>query len=348
MEACEPGIQWGDASNPRRAVATPLTPGRLDCRSLHRGYPGRHISFHSVACCIKCLLSATGPSPHIHRNAPTTNTNTLALLPSPSMSTCSICLDEQKQPISLPCGHIFCYPCIVRVIDAVKSYTTLHCCPTCRNPYTVVNIDPALVPAYLRPHIMPSIRKLYFDTDEKKPAARVENADVEFIDRARMQAENAALRANCGLWRKRAEVHAAATLGLLGLVRQARDCAIQIKNERDEMARRYNALKRKMEDDEYTQVSSFSPPARKLSYAFMNVPNLPGMEGKHTVASFTPPPETPRIPWALPSANILDGAPPLKRRRSASPEASPKRSRRESPRAQSPLAESPRTERNSC
>ncbi|KAI4526759.1 hypothetical protein K525DRAFT_188276 [Schizophyllum commune Loenen D] len=266
------------------------------------------------------------------------------------MTTCSICLDEQKQPVSLPCGHIFCYPCIVRVIDAVKSYTTLHCCPTCRNPYTVVNIDPALVPAYLRPHIMPSIRKLYMDSDEKKPAARAENADTEFIDRARMQAENAALRANCGLWRKRAEVHAAATLGLLSLVRQARDCAIQMKNERDEIAMRYNVLKRKSEDEEYTRSSSFSPP-RETACAFMTVPHLSSLASNDSATTaFSEPqvPETPHLPWATPSKDILDGVPALKRRRTASPDPSPKRSRRQSPSPQSPAVECLRKQHTSC
>ncbi|KIY49925.1 hypothetical protein FISHEDRAFT_40332 [Fistulina hepatica ATCC 64428] len=162
------------------------------------------------------------------------------------MPVCSICIDELKTPVSLPCGHVFCHECIVRVVNAARSYTTMHTCPACRAPYPVVTMDPGLVPEYLRPHLLPSIRRIYLDDPDRKTLP----PSLESAECGRMSAENVALRVNCGLWRKRAEVHAAATLGLLGLARQARDCAIQMKRERDEWIKRYSSLKRCREEDE--------------------------------------------------------------------------------------------------
>ncbi|XP_010556741.1 PREDICTED: E3 ubiquitin-protein ligase BAH1 isoform X2 [Tarenaya hassleriana] len=51
--------------------------------------------------------------------------------------TCSICLDTVFDPVSLTCGHIFCYMCAcsaasVSVIDGLKSAEPTEKCPLCR------------------------------------------------------------------------------------------------------------------------------------------------------------------------------------------------------------------------
>jgi hypothetical protein len=51
------------------------------------------------------------------------------------------------------------------------------------------------------------------------------------------------------MWRRRAEAHAAATLGLLNLARVSRSRALEIKAEHEDLSRRYGALKRSLECD---------------------------------------------------------------------------------------------------
>ncbi|PBK69209.1 hypothetical protein ARMSODRAFT_886706 [Armillaria solidipes] len=165
------------------------------------------------------------------------------------MPSCSICIDELKQPVALPCGHVFCTECVFRAVNAIKPYATIHYCPACRAPYTTVNIDPTLIPAHLRTHIIPSIRRLYLDEPNPNIDSTMDTPKA-VSECARISAENAALRLNCGLWRRRAEVHAAATLGLLNVARIARDNAVQLKQEKDELERRYNVLKRKIDAEE--------------------------------------------------------------------------------------------------
>ncbi|EOA38174.1 hypothetical protein CARUB_v10009650mg [Capsella rubella] len=51
--------------------------------------------------------------------------------------TCSICLDTVFDPISLTCGHIYCYMCAcsaasVNVIDGLKTAELTEKCPLCR------------------------------------------------------------------------------------------------------------------------------------------------------------------------------------------------------------------------
>ena len=58
------------------------------------------------------------------------------------------------------------------------------------------------------------------------------------------------MRSCCQVWRKRASVHAAATLGLVGLAKLARDHALKVKQEKFEIEDKYNALKRKYDSIE--------------------------------------------------------------------------------------------------
>jgi hypothetical protein len=65
---------------------------------------------------------------------------------------------------------------------------------------------------------------------------------------ARLHMENAALRQSCLVWRARTNVHVAAHLRLSALVRVAQDQTRVLKDERDELVRKYDALKRKFSD----------------------------------------------------------------------------------------------------
>jgi hypothetical protein len=66
---------------------------------------------------------------------------------------------------------------------------------------------------------------------------------------ARLHMENAVLRQSCHAWRARTNAHVAAHLGLRALLRLARDQTRALKDERDDLSRKYDALlKRKFSD----------------------------------------------------------------------------------------------------
>ena len=60
-------------------------------------------------------------------------------------------------------------------------------------------------------------------------------------------------------------MHAAATLGLVGLARIARDYALRMKKERDEFEERYNALKKEYDEKMCVPFS----PARSFSLVLL-------------------------------------------------------------------------------
>ncbi|KAE9397773.1 hypothetical protein BT96DRAFT_61251 [Gymnopus androsaceus JB14] len=163
------------------------------------------------------------------------------------MPTCNICIDTLKEPVSLPCGHVFCAACIVRAVNTIKPPTTIQPCPTCRTMYSIVHVDPSMVPHSIRPHVVPSIRRLYLEEANTQSSPSPPAAVSEC---GRLAAENGTLRANCDIWKRRAELHAAATIGLLNFARVARACTEQLKHEKDELRRQCTLLKRKLEVEE--------------------------------------------------------------------------------------------------
>lgn len=159
-------------------------------------------------------------------------------------------------------GHVFCHDCIWRAIQATKSRIPQHQCPVCNKLYStgnlfipqlvcvaafahiawvyIVNVDPELIPDRLKLHMLPSIRTLHFP-----PVI-----DIKPDDHTRDTAEIMSLKSQRRIMQWRAGVHAATISGLTCLAKMARDQAIQMRHERDLMERKYNALKRKVRDDD--------------------------------------------------------------------------------------------------
>ncbi|KAA1470167.1 hypothetical protein DENSPDRAFT_675280 [Dentipellis sp. KUC8613] len=174
------------------------------------------------------------------------------------MCNCPICLDTLTSPIALPCGHVFCHACLVQTLRC----TTRPSCPTCRRHLPVVAADPHLIPTHLQPFFQPPLRRVYLDAHSppSKPAsisaaaglptppstsapAAAPSPDPEV---SRLATENAALRAYCARWRHYAEVQSATHLGLITFGRAAREYGKALKEERDEIDRKYQSLKRKL------------------------------------------------------------------------------------------------------
>jgi hypothetical protein len=161
-------------------------------------------------------------------------------------------------------------------------YTMEHFCPTCRAGYNIgkkvlplrrfptdnfsvvsATIDTALVPPYLRRHILPTLRPVFFDdpvpSPESAPAdsdsASTSAAATSLAKPSEVSVETQSLRTSCAMWRRRAEMHSAANAGLLGFARAAKGYALCLRAERDEALNRCALLESRL-----SQLLWVSPP----------------------------------------------------------------------------------------
>jgi len=224
------------------------------------------------------------------------------------MVACGICIDQAKNPVSLPCGHIFCANCIVKSIRAVQYFTNFHPCPLCRSIYNIAPVNLRMVPPNLRAFVTPSIRRLYMDSDPHPPDE--DDTPIAFTssDISLLQGENHALRDYCVMWRRRSEIQGLANLNLMKLVHSSRDEASRLARERDELQRHCSWLERKLDDDEsLTQgnATSLEPPLSFVSSFPMSPISLPSSqsssEERHLIDGSTPPRKRLRIDSSMPS-----------------------------------------------
>jgi len=111
----------------------------------------------------------------------------------------------------------------------------------------IVPVNPAAIPMHLRPFVSPSVRRVYLDSSSPDGASSSTSTDVS-DELVRLRAENQTLRNHCVLWRRRAEVHGAATLGLLDFARMVRDQAVSLAQERDALKDQCRSLKRRLDE----------------------------------------------------------------------------------------------------
>ena len=121
-----------------------------------------------------------------------------------------------------------------------------------RSSCIIAPLDMSTVPLHLRPHITPSIRKVYLDLPPKDTnsgpktsplnTATLDSSKALSLEVARLRAEVEALKCNCSMWRRRAEAHSSTTIGLLKLCRAAKDQFTRTCRERDTIQRNYLEL----------------------------------------------------------------------------------------------------------
>ncbi|KAK0239257.1 hypothetical protein EDD85DRAFT_535882 [Armillaria nabsnona] len=77
--------------------------------------------------------------------------------------SCVICFSPYNNPVSTPCGHIFCQACISEYILACSNGLSSSC-PTCRAEFPIGTPNLKHLPRSFHPFIFPGIRRVFIDT----------------------------------------------------------------------------------------------------------------------------------------------------------------------------------------
>ncbi|PBK99833.1 hypothetical protein ARMGADRAFT_519382 [Armillaria gallica] len=91
------------------------------------------------------------------------------------VQSCVICFSPYNNPVSTPCGHIFCQACISEYILACNNGLSSSC-PTCRAEFPIGTPDLKHLPRSFHPFIFPGIRRVFLDTS---PSPEIEKLKHE-------------------------------------------------------------------------------------------------------------------------------------------------------------------------
>jgi len=68
-----------------------------------------------------------------------------------------------KEPVCLPCGHIFCSKCLSDHINTPPNKGMTASCPECRTDFNIFTPELACLPRQYHQFILPSVRRVYLD-----------------------------------------------------------------------------------------------------------------------------------------------------------------------------------------
>jgi len=151
--------------------------------------------------------------------------------------SCGICLDDLKNPVSTPCGHLHCEKCLVAHVEASSDAMTASC-PSCRAAFPVALPDLRFVPAKYHKFIIPSVRRVFVDAPTESTQALRANV-------TRLEERVKSLEKDKLLLMERCEASMAASSKHAEGERDARMEGERLKKEMQELRKKYEDVKRR-------------------------------------------------------------------------------------------------------
>ncbi|KAI0091591.1 hypothetical protein BDY19DRAFT_885525 [Irpex rosettiformis] len=162
-------------------------------------------------------------------------------------TTCTICLDDVKSPVSIPCGHLHCEGCLIQYVEQHDDVTEAPC-PTCRALFCIATPDLRFVPQKYHKYIVPTVRRVYLS----QPAAQSQPENT-------LERTNSSLRARVsglekrvtGLNQEKERLMDRCEAGIVSVrkhgerERDARQEKERLEKELEGLRRKYDAVKGK-------------------------------------------------------------------------------------------------------
>ncbi|KAE9405353.1 hypothetical protein BT96DRAFT_1015585 [Gymnopus androsaceus JB14] len=122
------------------------------------------------------------------------------------MSQCIICLSNIKDPVCIPCGHLFCSQCLSDYISSSSQDGYNSQCPTCRSSFPIVSPELTCLPKHFHRYITPSMRRVYLDSNATQALQQKLTASQTQVKKLHL--ENSRLMDSCERYMHTSRVHA--------------------------------------------------------------------------------------------------------------------------------------------
>ncbi|EMD39240.1 hypothetical protein CERSUDRAFT_112902 [Gelatoporia subvermispora B] len=171
---------------------------------------------------------------------------------------CSICLDDLKDPVSTPCGHIHCEKCLIAHVDASSDGLNASC-PTCRAEFCIAIPDLRFVSLKHHQFIMPGVRRVFLDGPSASSKALEDTITVLSTRVRELERDKTLLLDRCEAALIASSAHAEGE-------RAVRLQVDKLKKEMQELRGKYDNVKRKYKEMKDAKDSEKSTPDAGPSY----------------------------------------------------------------------------------
>ncbi|KAK0501647.1 hypothetical protein EDD18DRAFT_1143685 [Armillaria luteobubalina] len=124
-------------------------------------------------------------------------------------SQCTICLCDYKEPVSIPCGHVYCMACLSDYISSSGKDGFTAKCPTCRAKFTIVVPELHSVAKHFHRYVTPSIRRVFIEPNPSETYEELKHRlEVAEARNATLERDNQDLTNSCEIYMAESAAHA--------------------------------------------------------------------------------------------------------------------------------------------
>ncbi|KAK0489278.1 hypothetical protein IW261DRAFT_405601 [Armillaria novae-zelandiae] len=122
---------------------------------------------------------------------------------------CTICICDYTEPVSIPCGHVYCMQCLSDYISSSSSDGLTASCPTCRADFSIVVPELHSLSKQFHRYITPSIRRVFIEPNPSESYEELERKlEASEARNATLKRENRVLQKSCQKYMADVTVHA--------------------------------------------------------------------------------------------------------------------------------------------
>ncbi|KAK0214894.1 hypothetical protein IW262DRAFT_1321310 [Armillaria fumosa] len=122
---------------------------------------------------------------------------------------CTICLCDYKEPVSIPCGHVYCMTCLSDYISSSGKDGFTAKCPTCRAKFTIVVPELHSVAKQFHRYVTPSIRRVFIEPNPSETYEELKHRlEVAEARNATLERDNQDLMNSCERYMAESAAHA--------------------------------------------------------------------------------------------------------------------------------------------